>query len=433
MNRFQIPAPTDDLLVKMTSAAVVTHLQRALLAMLCVGALALPTPADVFELRNGGTVVGELTNPNRAAGEPYRLRTNLGVELSLQPDELKSMRTPNTNEQAYKKSMESRGLDDAAEHQKMVTRLAELQMSKLADAHRERVVELDPSDSVAWRGLGYVDSDLNGKWELVERVKTRDGYVKDGGRWYMPQELLISNFEEQQRLAIAEVNKEIRLALRSIQTRNKNAEDSLLFLQNLDNPLAVADVAERLEAARRKPNTGELRPLLMGILTRINSFAATDALVTASIEEPNEILRNIAIRDLVTKNRVYALGRLMSQIRNWRASKLSPRQIDRIAEVIQEVGDESVVRGLIGVLVTEHEEIRGATTNQNLGVASDGGINFAQGAPQTKFVVSAQQTEVLEALEKFAGGVNFGFEEPKWLLWYAKTHAHEGLDLRRDP
>jgi hypothetical protein len=94
---------------------------------------------------------------------------------------------------------------------------------------------------------------------------------------------------------------------------------------------------------------------------------------------------------------------------------------------------------LIDALITHHKRVippsqLGGTSASFGGVGGGaGGGGMSYGTPKATVVIEHFKNEdVLEALVRLTGGVNYNYEVPAWKSWLASQKKSQSLNARRD-
>ena len=123
------------------------------LFLVCILARTTFLQADTFEIRGGGFITGKLTND--PASSILKIRTNDGIDLEIAATKIKPALVTDEQDQAYQSWL--KGKEDTAELHRSVS-LECLNLARdpkaLSYAHKERAVELDPSNE-NWSAIGY--------------------------------------------------------------------------------------------------------------------------------------------------------------------------------------------------------------------------------------------------------------------------------------
>jgi hypothetical protein len=387
--------------------------------------------ADTIQLKNGSIVQGKWLNPDDKNAVAWIVELDGGITIELPRNDVKSTLPRSKEVDLYVASIANAD-DSIATHQKMVDGCEKLQLSELADAHRERIVELNPNDKTAWAALGYVKAPAG--WIPREQSQRQRGMKQKGGKWYLPQDLAIAEAEEQSKIQLAEVNKKITKAIDDVFKNTSKAEESRRYLFELKDPLAVKKLEELLKKDRASSNTSntQFRRQLLEILSGIQSVSAVYAIIDSAINDPDDSIRLSCIEKLNAFGKEIAVQELMMQLVNNKPSKDNPTTYDRVGIALATLGDERCIARLIDCLVTKHVREPPPGPKFNVGQTSGGGVNTTQGQPQAKEFKSSNQG-VLAALTELSGGENFSFDTQAWLDWYASHYAARNPYVVRDP
>ncbi len=400
----------------------------AALAHFSLNAIAL---ADKFELKNGSVLQGRWLNPDDKNATAWVFEVDGGIQLELPRNEVKSTLQQSKEVELYLNNV-TKAEDSTAMHQKMVDGCEKLGLGDLADAHRERLVELDPNDKTVWAALGYVKSSEG--WIPKEQSQRQRGMQQKGGRWYIPQDLAIAESDEQAKIQIAEINKKILKAIEDVRRNGPKAEESRRYLFELKDPLAVKKLDELLKKDRSNPSTGSVafRRQLLGILYGIRSENAVYAIIDAAIYDPDDSIRLDCIDKLSEFGKEIAVQAMMAQLVNNRPNKDNPVTYDRVGVALATLGDERCLARLIDCLVTKHLIEPPPQPKFQVGQNNNGNAGMTQGQPKAVERQVSNQG-VLSALTEISGGENFGFDKQAWLDWYAEKYAPRNPYVVRDP
>jgi len=126
--------------------------------------------ADVFELKGGGRVSGEIVDRGKK-GE-FVIKTPAGALVTFSKQQLQRVEQQDKTLLEYE--AKSRSLPDTVEaHRKLAQWCKQAKLGKLADHHRRRILELDPTDKEARKSLGY--QNYRGRWFTREEIMTARG------------------------------------------------------------------------------------------------------------------------------------------------------------------------------------------------------------------------------------------------------------------
>ena len=169
--------------------------------------------------------------------------------------------------------------------------------------------------------------------------------------------------------------------------------------------------------------------LYVQLLAKFEIPEAVGSLVQAALVDSDIQVRDACLDALSRYGRDYAVMSYISVLRTLAAkpqgSAASVDQVNRAAMGLNALRADNAVLPLIEALVTEYKMTRKQQDNYNPNA-------FSMGGKAETTIEKSQNQEVLGALVKITGQ-NFGFDEPKWMRWYASVYAAPMGDLRRDP
>jgi hypothetical protein len=378
-----------------------------------------PLRADIIDLRDGGVLVGKVLNPQ--GGLTVQIETEDGSIIEIDR-KLTKIRASMERDLSYIEKVASRG-DSLEDHRAIVEACMAEQMLTLANAHRERIVELDPSDRSSWDHLKYFWDESSGKWLRREVVMYRRGKIKgDKGRWYTWQEKALMDLDRKYTEQRVAAEKELQQRLKGLEGNARQKAESQAYFQTLNNPLLV----NKLLALYREDRTPN-RSFYLGLLYQMPPRAVAPALLTIAMEEPDVGIVDDVLEFLDQSEEVVremALARFAGGLKNKRTR-------DRAAYCMAPFADKRFISMLIGSLVSS-ELVRpaGPPGSTTAGFSTDGGVGFSSGAPAPQQRVNRHK-DVLATLTRVTGE-NFQYDVAAWQLWFARTYAYENMDLRRD-
>ena len=387
---------------------------------LCVSALLACVPAvdaDVFHLRNGGTVEGQLV---ATEGDVYRVRTAAGL-VGLPVSAVERTEAGSTALDEYDRRVRETA-DTPADQTTLGLWCAEHGLRPESKRHLQRAVPLDADCEAARRALGYVRAGT--MW-----VDARAA----GGRKVAAPE---SKETDAQRLARAIRNQwypriaGIKSARLDSDRPDWFAEGRAMILA-IKDPLAIQPLADVL-------GRGDIRTrrLLVEALAAFPQDEATMNLAALSFVDADADLRRAAITqlgrrddrriveqyrealhvpsDVITRRAAFALGEL-------KATEAIPELIDGLT-----VERNKWVEVPVRQWWWRYETVFNGSTVVQLG----GGVQATQEPEFGIYLpadvvgndwqyqrVTVYRTELLEALRRITGQ-DFGFDRDDWLRWY---------------
>jgi hypothetical protein len=384
-----------------------------------VVAWAIPATADIIELRDGGILVGKVLNPSE--GLTVQIQTEDGSVIELDR-KLTKIRISMDRDLEYIEKVKSRG-DSLEDHRAIVEECLKNGLQTLANAHRERIVELDPSDRQSWDHLKYYKDESTGKWYRREVVMYKRGKIKgEKGKWYTWQEKALVDLEHRYTEQRVAAEKELQQRLRGLDGNAKQKSEAQTYFQNLNNPLLIGKLLKLFREDRSQD-----RGFYMGLLQQMPPRAVASAMISIALEDMDIKVVDEALSFLEASDEVVremALASFAGTLQNKKTR-------DRAAYCMAPFADERFISMLIGSLVSTDLVVPvGPPGALNAGVGRDGNVGFNAGGPKPQQRLN-QHKDVLATLSRLTDQ-NFGYDIPAWRTWFAKTYAYENLDLRRD-
>ena len=396
--------------------------------------------ADIFEIRGGGTISGTLLNDPKSP--VFKIRTNDGVEIEIPSGKLKQPVPVSPEIEAVYKKMA--GKEDTPELHRALA--LELKNGPLIYAHRERVVELEPTDA-NWAALGgHAANKQTGEWEKRDVLEKRKGLVlSQSNTWDTPQSQAILKNKSAEKLAGAEMAKLFNQHLKNLDSKTPKLNaaaaeffsllgDSEAFYQKyqLNHRLAIKVISDLLLPKPDAPQAAS-PAFLMDLLIKMPEYLTYSVFVEIAMESPNSQLQQQALELLnrTELSREYAFMRFWSELLNANTKDKSYIQkIDRAGGNLQGFADKRAIPILIDRLlskVTTTVKIQGSQTFNRDG--SGGGMSTGGEKKVENF---DQHQSILSALAGVAEGESYNYDQQAWRLWYARKYAKTNMDLRRD-
>jgi hypothetical protein len=393
-------------------------------SLLAAAAWPQPGHADVFVLAQGGQVVGELQNPDQSPRETYVVKGADGVVVTLTRSQVKQWLRPKPEEVEYEK-IRSRYADTPDGQWDLSEWCKERKLAAQRKIHLQRVIELDPDNEQAHKGLGHVK--IDGQWTTQHDYMTKQGYVWFQGRWRTQQEVELlkekREFTKEEKLWIQKLDRWIAAL------GTERAEDARAAILAIQEPAATKGLARGLE----NHNDPRVRAVLAEALAGLGTNESLGYLAVSAVDDLNEEVRLTCLDFLKKKNpRIveYFVGRLGDKDNG---------AVNRAAAALRVMGDPSAVGPLIDHLVTVHKfKLPGGNPGQMSstfgtgpkGGAAPGGLAVGGGPKYVKQPLRNQ--DVLNALVALTGQAGFGFDVGAWRAWYAAQKKPEAADVRRD-
>lgn len=374
---------------------------------------------DIVELKDGGVIYGKVLNPQ--GGLMVQIEAEDGTLIEVDR-KLARIRISLERDKKYAQEVLQRS-DSIQDHRAVVDKCSNEQMINIANAHRERIVELDPADRATWEALRYYPDEATGKWLRREVVWYRRGKIKgEKGQWYTWQEKALIDFDEKTKLLKRDAEREFDGKLKSFFNGVPRLKaEAEAYLAAVNNPLLLGRIVKLI----REGDPAE-KQLGWQLIKQLPIQSAAPALISIAMEETDMGLVAEALDMLQSGDQNVqeaALAAFAARLGN-------PSTRDRAAYCMSPFVDKRYISILINHLLSE-QVVRpaGNPGGLNAGVGN-GNIGLGGGStPAQKRLV--QHKEVLTTLSGLTGE-NFGYNTDQWRAWFAQKFAVSNLDLRRD-
>lgn len=389
-------------------------------------------PQQAYRLFNGGTVVGELLNPDESPRRSYQFRTPWGT-VTFSAAQVIGPVEKSEAERWYEENLPKEPLDIDG-HMRMAQECAKRGLEALRVYHLEQVLKLDPNHAEARKAFGY--SRINDQWVRTDLWYRARGYVRFQGGWKLPQEVLLAQEEEDRKEQQKKWGDRIRLWRQWVLRVPERAATGADQLRTIDDPAAMPVLIQLLNERNEPP---ALRRLYLEALARLPGSSATEELVKRALADPDAQVREDAVRLLVQRGDPLAVLRLVGLLKKFSGETTPVEEnaaLNRIAQVLGKLQSPEAIPALIGVLVTRHKKtvtIGGGGLSPTFSSGGPGGLSV--GSSTRTVTGEVENPAVRDALVALSGGVNFGFDPNAWRQWYETQHQPlpTALDLRRDP
>ena len=378
--------------------------------------------ADLFVLSTGGNISGELVNRDESPRRSYVIRTPEGGQVTIHSDQIKQIIPQSAAELEYEKVRPT--YPDTVQGQwELAQWCRERGLVKERKVHLERIVELDPNHLDARRALGH--NNYDGVWMTLEQWKQKQGYVRYGGRWLLPQEVELAEKERSNELAAKEWMRSLSRLRGMLDQGGAKMAQAREEILEIDEPAAVPAI----RAALKDEKVRAVKLLYIQALRQIGTPAAFKALVDLSLMDADEEVRLSCLDLLQEGDHPDAVSRYVAALKS-----KENYMVTRAAIGLRRLNDTSAIEPLINALMTTHRvKIAPANPGQMSSTfGSDGSIGFSAGG--SKGTIQTQKVwnqPVLEALIQLTGQ-NFDFNIAAWKRWYAAQKTSGDIDFRRD-
>ncbi len=399
---------------------------RVLCAAFVLLAILRPAVGEVFLLRSGGRIEGDLVNADEKPRTSYVISLPSGGQITLDAAAVEKVQ-PVPPELAEYQKVRRQYPDTVKGQLQMADWCRDHNLLAQKKFHLERVLQLDPEQPDARRLLGY--RKVKDQWMTHEEEMADQGKVKrivNGySVWITQQEAQLLDSREKQIKAEAEWRKKIKRWRDSLDgNRPEQGKKNLLAI---DDPMAIVGLTERL-IKKRDPRT-DARLIYIEALARINTHEARGPLAQCAMDDPEEEVRLCSLDELQKQKDDGVTAYFVGRMRNKHATNAD---INRAGVALGRIKDPSSIDTLIESLVTRHYEVvqpAGGPGNMNAGFNKNGGGGGGIGMNAKPKLIphDLQNQDVLEALVAITGQ-NFGYDQRAWATWY-KNQKAKGLSV----
>lgn len=408
--------------------------------------------ADTVFKKGGGKVVGTILD-EQTDGTTVTIKSQFGTlripRIEIERIDFSDHPAP-PSARAYEEV--AKEYSDSAEDQfKLALWCLEKNKRKEYQTHLERVLQSDPDHEEARRRLGY--RRIGEEWLTREQIRERAGYVKHQGKFVLPQEKEQAQLAQVDQKIRADFIRKIKLWQKWLRhDRPERRESARRELLDIRDPVAVGPLIDILG------KKGEVtdRYLLVEILENIPQDASTQGLLLVALEDDFKKNRWRAIDALMARNSPPLVATVTARLKDKDNAK-----VRRAADILGEIGDDTVVPALVDALVTTHVLTREITLQERAiaaqgtvvntpktimrpdGViirpsvtgisqaavqANPGGLNVGQAPTHEMEVRQEKNIEVLGALTAITGE-DFGYDKKRWIAWIREKHRQSSATI----
>lgn len=390
-----------------------------------------PAGGEVFQLRNGGRIEGDLVNADENPRTSYVIALPGGGQVTLDAAVVEPV-PPGLAE--YEK-VRRQSPDTVQGNLQMSDWCRDHRLNAQRKTHMERVLQLDPDQADARRFLGY--RKYKDKWMTLEEQMADQGKVKrivNGNTvWITQQEAELHESREKQRAAEIEWVKKITKWRKWLDgNRADLVADGEKKIRAIDDPMAITGLAERL--VKKIDTRTDVRLMYVEALGHINareaqpgstSHEARGPLCTCAIDDPVEEVRLCCLDELAKQKDARVTAYFEGRMRD---KNTSNAVINRAGVALGRIKDPSSIETLIQYLVTRHKEVlppAGGPGSMTSTFNKNGGGGGGLGMNQKPTIVfhDLQNPDVLGALVAIVGQNYFSYDQRAWITWYRNQKA----------
>lgn len=393
-------------------------------ASFLLATLLAPASADEFQLKTGGTIQGSVRD--RGDNGEYLVRTDQGALVTLSRRQIDDVVAVDDIDQAYEER--SRTSPDTVEaHRELANWCKENRRSKLAKAHLQRILELDPADEQARLKLGY--QQYRGQWLTRDEMMAARGMRKYDGDYRTAQDIALR--ERTKRRERIETDWLLKLRTWVGWLDKRRSDEAVTLISEIEDPHAAVAIVKLLEREKNQ----RIRDLLTETLANLKTPLTVQTLVNFSLNDPDPEVRLQCLDYLLRYHRPINLEPYVQALND---RKYSNQIINRAGVALGEIGNPEAISPLIDALVTTHTFTNPSAPPGNISAGfgtspNGGGGGLSMGGKKTKTVRrNLQNLKVRQALVELSGGLDYGFDEKIWRRWFVKKQIPDYVDARRD-
>lgn len=393
-----------------------------------VAMLAPAVRADLFELKDGGEVVGNVVDRSEAGD--YVVRTNEGAEISL--DRRAIQRIVQHDEAATEYRRKSRSIPDTADaHRELAEWCRARKLLAEADHHLARIAELDPNDEDARRSLGL--QKVGDRWLTSDDVMTERGMIFFDGKYRTKQDAALRDRDKKQSSVNVDWFQQLRLWRGLLDNRRpERVQEGQAHILAINDPQAAPALIRIME----NEEDDAVFEFLLRVLAQLDHPAALQQLVRYTLDPEMSPEFRAQARDYVVR-----WPRPVPIVPYVEALKSKDNKVVNLAGLmLGELNNPAAISPLIDALVTTHKYIlqpEGTGGDQitgnfgSPGAGGGGGLNIGGNGPKS---ITRDETNerVHQALMKLSAKQNFEFDEPAWRAWYVDMQMRQTVNARRD-
>jgi hypothetical protein len=379
--------------------------------------------AETFHLSTGSTIEGKLLNPDQDPRTTYEIETSVG-KLVLSAKQVRMVASKPQVLQQYEESL-PKVPNTVAGHLDMANKCAAVNLFEQRDFHLLEVLRIDPDNAVVRGKLGFVK--ISGQWRKEDAFMRQQGFVRDGGRWRTKQEVAVKQANESVEDAEIQWRKKIMRWESIILHNPAKAGEAVASIRAIKDYRATKTLAERLNEVQLSRN---VKFMYLEVLIAIGGNVPVEAMLKCISMDPDELLRQ----------------RCLSQLQKWQSRSAmfffislldasDNQTVNNGGYALGELAMAEALLPLIKALRTKHTYTIGGGNNINANFSPNqpglGGLNFG-GKPKVVEQYLSNRSVHSAILAIVPEGVNFGYDQERWMQWYIRLKTPQNINLRRD-
>tara|TARA_A100001391_G_scaffold187751_2_gene157916 strand:- start:420 stop:938 length:519 start_codon:yes stop_codon:yes gene_type:complete len=164
------------------------------------------------------------------------------------------------------------------------------------------------------------------------------------------------------------------------------------------------------------------------LLGRLRNGGTVAALVELGLNEPDELIREEALRQLTEFGAPSAVATYVPLLRS-----SSPGQVDAAARALTFFVDPELAFAYVDALVTEKQsQVQVGSGGTQAGFGNNGVSGMSQGASVFTKTSSFKHPAALQLVKAIAPGADYGYDETAWRQYFAALRNPYREDMRRD-
>lgn len=399
---------------------------RAIAVALIVFSCFVSSHADTVEISGGGHLDGRV----KRTPDYVIVQVDDDIQVALPASRIRSV-VMSDDLAEYRRNAAKAG-DDAELHYKLaIWCVTGNNVPGRADYykrfHMRRAIELNPEHAKARGSLGY--KKVGNRWVTRTDLMHDRGMISVGGKQVLPEAYSIEEAGEEadvaSKLWIKDINRLVGIALKN---SSKSAE-AYASLEAIDDPLAASAIAAQLNDSRGKQTQSQaMRKMWVRLLSKLKNGPSIRALVLAGVDEPDPVIREMALTSLQAYGSGSAVATYTPMLRS-----NDHRTVNRAAEALAYFPDPESAMDYVNALVTTRKTVTPAGAGMNVGFGDNGGGGMSTGSQPVVTNDTRSNPAVLGLLRIIEPEVDFGYDETRWRDYFASKKTAYSGDLRRDP
>ncbi|WP_417737547.1 HEAT repeat domain-containing protein [Rosistilla oblonga] len=380
--------------------------------------------ADVVYLRGGGSLSGSVKSLEMGKQKVIVVDTGNGIQISLTQGEVARVDRENDLIAQYQAHRATAG-EDADAHWELARWCKANSLLPQYDRQVRHVIRLNPQHPTARASLGYTS--VNGKWVLHDELQRAHGLVRHLGKWKVPADVEMTEAEAELEIQQKQWIQTVKRLRGRVLKGGKAADESLVELTAIEDPLASGAIGKLL-VQREDPDS--LRMLWVKLLSKWETAEAADALIMASLFDPEPMIREACLDRLEQFAKTRAVNTYIAMLRD-----NDNKKVRIAANALMAMKDPRSILPLTDALVTTHKSKTGGgpSMSSSFDRNGGGGGGFSFGGGKEKIIEQkVRNPPVLSALMTLAPDADYQYDAERWRQHFSRQMAEVSYDLRRD-